>query len=429
VKVCDLVQAYTASSGGIRTYVDTKRRYLLANTDGRHVLVIPGEKDSVIRNRRSTVYMIAAPKVPGCDPYRMILRADKVERILRDEVPDVIEVGSPYVMPAAALRHRSRTLCTVVGFFHTDFAHAYVEPFLRHRFGAAAARAGTAMAVQMTRRIYSRCDATVTSSLRSWRTLRALGVPSVWLVPLGVDPQVFHPGRRSADLRARLGVPEGGILLSYTGRFDEEKRVRVLVEAFRLIRRRVSAVFVMAGDGPLRPEIERLAADIDGLRVLPYERDRNALASLLASSDLYLAAGPFETFGLSILEAQSCGLPVVGVQAGALLERVPESLGILGPVDDHEAMARNVELLLAGPFRAMGQAARQRVDREYSWDSTFRKVLDLYATLHAKTAAAQLAGGGRAASAGRFWFQGRRLATQSVGAPAFSGGQSGLRHG
>ena len=70
--------------------------------------------------------------------------------------------------------------------------------------------------------------------------------------------------------------------------------------------------------------------------------DRSELARWLASADIYVSAMADETFGVSIVEAQASGLPVVGVAAGAMIDRVTDAIGRLGPVDDAEAMAANI---------------------------------------------------------------------------------------
>jgi len=79
-----------------------------------------------------------------------------------------------------------------------------------------------------------------------------------------------------------------------------------------------------------------------------------------------------ETFGISVIEAQACSLPVVGVNAGAMPERVPPSLGLLGPVDDPEAMTKNItSIWTCGDIDMMGQDARGHVETHFSWAKTF----------------------------------------------------------
>ncbi len=87
-----------------------------------------------------------------------------------------------------------------------------------------------------------------------------------------------------------------------------------------------------------------------------------------------------ETFGVSIVEAQASGLPVVGVAAGAMVDRVTPDSGRLGPVDDASAMARNILDVWAADRVAMGEVAQEHA-RQYSWD---RSMTDLFTSLYPK---------------------------------------------
>ena len=121
-----------------------------------------------------------------------------------------------------------------------------------------------------------------------------------------------------------------------------------------------------------------------------YIRDRGELARWLASADIYVTAFAQETFGVSIVEAQAVGLPVVGVAGGALLDRVSEETGRLGPVNDAAAMARNIVEVWGGDRAAMGEAARERA-LQFSWDRTFETLFsDVYPLAFANRRAALL---------------------------------------
>lgn len=139
------------------------------------------------------------------------------------------------------------------------------------------------------------------------------------------------------------------------------------------------------GQGPQRDELEERASRIPRLHVLPYERDRAAYASALASADIYVTAGPHETFGLSVVEAQASGLPVVGVDAGALRERVADDRGRLGPPGDAAAMGANI-LAVAGRRRELGEAARRHVlEAGYAWEHSFERLFSVYRAAVAST--------------------------------------------
>jgi alpha-1,6-mannosyltransferase len=156
----------------------------------------------------------------------------------------------------------------------------------------------------------------------------------------------------------------------------------VLVEALERLQRDIPVKLILIGKGPLKSDLELAQAGNPNLILLPYRSDRSELASLLASADIYVTAGPYETFGISVLEAQASGLPVVGVRSGALIERVGPpvgpSVGILGEVDSPDDMARNVISIYDKGCRDIGRVARKMVEENYSWERTFRDISNLY---------------------------------------------------
>jgi alpha-1,6-mannosyltransferase len=81
---------------------------------------------------------------------------------------------------------------------------------------------------------------------------------------------------------------------------------------------------------------------------------------------------------------------VVGVHAGALVDRVPEGTGLLGPVGDAAAMAANVERV-AAQQEEMGGAALTMVRETLSWEASFRTIFEAYESLIARPVASPLA--------------------------------------
>lgn len=396
MKLCDITIAYNESSGGIRTYLDEKRRYLAAHTEHEHLLIVPGEDDRVEQEGRSTVVYVKSPLLPGQDAYRFFLRSDKIRNILAEQEPDIVELGSYYVEPWAAFAYRNRRRaegrpCLVGCYFHTDVAEAYVASPLRavahDLFGdwsETLAHIGesfagiAAMGIEKyIRSVFTMSDIAFAPSPAQAERLQSYGVDDVSVVPLGVDLDLFHPRQRNAALRQELGAGPRNTVLAYVGRLSNEKHVLTLVEALRRLPDHLRAVLWIVGEGNLADEISVAARDLPGLHLLPYERDRRRVAALLSSADIYVTAGPHETFALSVIEAQACGLPVVGVDAGALLDRVPPGLGLLGPVDDAEAMADNI-VHVAAHRSGMGLRAREHVAQNFGWDSSFRRLLTLY---------------------------------------------------
>lgn len=104
--------------------------------------------------------------------------------------------------------------------------------------------------------------------------------------------------------------------------------------------------------------------------------DREALATAMASADIYVSGMPNETFGISVIEAQASGLPVVGVSGGAMPARVPPELGRLGPEGDCAAMALNVQAVWQSDIADTSARARAHVMDKFRWEKTFSDLLN-----------------------------------------------------
>jgi alpha-1,6-mannosyltransferase len=201
-------------------------------------------------------------------------------------------------------------------------------------------------------------------------------------VPLGVDTELFHPGRRDSAWRREHGLADGDLLLLFAGRLDREKRIGVLLEMMERLPSGLPIKLAILGQGPQAPLVERAAEKNPRILALPFEGDRSRLARDLASADLYVSAARSETFGLSVIEAQASGLAVVGQRAGAMIDRVPPSTGILVAEPDAGALAAAVAQIIQIDFRRMGLNARRLVETQNPWERTFRRLFGLYESLH-----------------------------------------------
>ena len=367
--MCDVTQSWSAVGGGVGTYLRHKRQHILDNTSHRHLLIIPGEQDEIVEDGRTITATVASPKVPGSPNYRLLLRSWQVRRVLNQYRPDMIECQDAYNLPWAAISHARRHPGTaLVAAYMTDFPTVYVErPFAKY-VGRTIADAASRLCYWYCGTLYSKFDLTYALSAHGGAAkLRSLGLDPVEIVPLGVELGEFSPDCRDPALRRELGVKDDAPLLIYAGRLDGEKRAQTVVDAFRMLPDALGAHLVLLGDGPLRAQF--LASGAPRLHAPGYVAGRSELARWLASADLYVSGMADETFGISIIEAQASGLPVVGVAAGAMHDRIDDNLGRLGPVNDSAAMAANILELWAGDMAAM----RQRVlahARQFGWDKS-----------------------------------------------------------
>lgn len=394
--LCDLTQSYAPSGGGgISTYLREKRDFVLTQTPHHLLQIVPGPEDKVTVNGRHIFVEVGAEPVRGSPNYRFILRTSVVRDILAKYRPDVIESLCPWVLPWTAINHRKAfPETTLIAGYRTDFPNAHVYRVGAEKFGETIGRGLQWLSYGYAEITYREFDWVYTLSEDARRALARRKITRTDVLPLGVDIDMFTPARRDPAFRHELGLNVRGPLLVYAGRIDNEKRADRLVAMFKKLPRDLDAGMVMIGDGKL---MDRLKQEARGLPIAfsGFEKNRADLARALASSDIYVSAMADETFGISVLEAQACALPVVGVASGAMPDRVPPGLGLLGPVDDTDAMAANVLELWRGDHEAIGIEARHHVEAQFSWKRTFDRLLkDIYPKAMAHAAARAKSGKG-----------------------------------
>lgn len=198
-----------------------------------------------------------------------------------------------------------------------------------------------------------------------------------------VVPNFIDPERWSDERRPRVVqrfTREGRRIILHVSNFRPVKRVLDVIEIFERISRRVPATLLMIGDGPDRPAAEALcrekgiAPDVFFLGNIP------ALEAIMPSADLYLLPSDSESFGLSALEAQACGVPVLGYAVGGLPEVVTADTGFLREVGDLDGLAEEgIGLLLdAGRHQAFSRAARRRASELFNPEVMVAKYLAVY---------------------------------------------------
>jgi alpha-1,6-mannosyltransferase len=391
---CDVTQSWSDVGGGVGTYLRRKREYILTHTPHRHLLIVPGAEDSVVEDRRTITVTIASPRVPTSPKYRLLLRNGAVRAALERFRPQLVECQDAYNLPWAVFGYRKRHPETAAAaVYMTDFPTAYVHRPLKGIFGETIAGQLRSLAYRYSGFLYRRFDGVFALSKSGGATrLRSLGVTDVDIIPLGVELADFSADNRDPQLRRSLGLADDQPLLIYVGRLDRERRAQVVVDAFKKLPESLGARLALVGDGPVRDALE---SDHNRIIAPGYLSDRAELARWLASADIYVSGMADETFGVSVIEAQASGLPVVGVAAGAMLDRVDESTGRLGSVDDSDAMAANILDVWKSDRRAMGIAARAHVEESrFGWDSSFERLFgDFYPrALAARQSAAGLIG-------------------------------------
>lgn len=356
VHIADMTMFYAPASGGVRTYIDAKHRRLRRYPGVQHSVLVPGES----YRQNGGIYEIPSPPLPFGKGYRFPVRRGPWRNVLHELQPDLIEVGDPYMTAWAALDAGRRLDVPVIGFYHSDL------PLL------ASNRLGTWFGSNMSTyiaRLYRSFDRVLAPSKVMVEKLERMGVSNVYVQPLGVDLETFHPSLRDPHLKRELGLDESTRLMVFAGRGSREKNLPILLETARQLGKPYHLLLVGSNMPSHVP---------DNVTVMNGFRPASEVARLVASCDVLLHAGHQETFGLVALEAMACGIPVVAVKAGALAEIVPFNTGRLCQPHDPVSMAATVRELFEDDARLVGRQARQHVEAHHAWDTVVAGLLSHY---------------------------------------------------
>jgi len=182
---------------------------------------------------------------------------------------------------------------------------------------------------------------------------------------------------------SETGMRAPATILSVTrlGAADREKNIGQMIRVLAKLRREVSGLqYEIAGDGPLRPELEALANELgvgDIVRFLGFVTDAE-LEAAYAKAAVFALPSSKEGFGIVYLEAWQHRLPVICSSKGAAKEIVEDGVdGFVVDPEDIGLLADRLKFLLSDPERAkaMGESGRRKVEAHYL-DPAFRRNLD-----------------------------------------------------
>jgi glycosyltransferase involved in cell wall biosynthesis len=212
------------------------------------------------------------------------------------------------------------------------------------------------------------------------RLLRA-GVPEhkVVVIANGLPPEAF--AETQPALPRRTGVTRIGMIARMNLRAKNHHVF--LAAAARVLARFPNAEFVLAGDGPLRPELEATARQLELGDRVHFLGDRRDIPAILASLDVSVLPSASESLSNVIIESMAAGVPVVANRVGGNPELVTERTGILVPPDDVDALAAGIERLLsdAGLRVQLGRNARQFATSHFTNEQMRTRHEELYREL------------------------------------------------
>ena len=212
-----------------------------------------------------------------------------------------------------------------------------------------------------------------------------LGVPlnKIHLIANGVDLNRFvivsEDQRRLARQEMKIGdIPLIGII----ARLSDVKGIDILIRAMPLIVKEIpTANLIIAGQGPQEVNLKKLTQDLSLTSYIHFKDTINQTQSLLAAFDVFVMPSLMEGLGLSVMEAQACGVPVVASKVGGLIDLIDDGkTGFLVAANDPAILAnRIVEILRdSKQSKLMAQQARLNIEQHFSAEIMFQLTLKVY---------------------------------------------------
>ncbi len=201
------------------------------------------------------------------------------------------------------------------------------------------------------------------------------------VIPNFVDTERFAPvtDKREVCRECRLMPEEKNIM--HISNFRPVKRIPDIIEVFEGIVKQMKARLVLIGSGP---EEERVRMLVDEKKLsgrVMFLGKQEDVSHLLPCADLYLLLSEHESFGLTALEAMSCGVPVIGTRGSGMESYLGDNTaGQLYPIGDIPAIIEGCVRVLKDPdlARKQGENGRKRAIEEYNSDTITNAYEDLY---------------------------------------------------
>ena len=186
------------------------------------------------------------------------------------------------------------------------------------------------------------------------------------VIPNFIDTDKYkrNAGKKTGCFRNNFAKENEKILI-HVSNFRPVKRVPDVIKIFALVREKVASRLILVGDGPERSECERLCRELGIMEYVKFMGKQDSLPEILSIADLFFMPSQSESFGLSALEAMSCGVPVISSSVGGLPElNLHGETGYIAEFGDVERMARYaIELFSEDKkYKLFQKNARERAE-------------------------------------------------------------------
>ncbi len=292
--------------------------------------------------------------------YGFVNAVRGVREVIRATRPDLVHTSLFRASIIGRIAGRLEGVPVVDSFVSDSYGEERRAGLSRmRRVKLAAVRAVDALTARWVAHFTANSNAAARSNVRALR----LSASDVTVIHRGRDPRRFEPGTvAAAALPGRDGEPIGGPVFLSVGRLLESKGQDDLLHAFKTVHaRQLEAHLLLAGEGPYRPELERLRRELGLEDCVHLLGQREDIPALLAAADVFVFPSHFEGHSGALVEAMLAQKPIVASDIPENRESVEHRVtALLVPPRHPEALAEAMVKLLEQPEEAKQLAAQAR---------------------------------------------------------------------
>jgi alpha-1,6-mannosyltransferase len=380
MKIADVAEFYSDKGGGVKTYIDLK---LEAGSKNGHevIIVAPGAENKTENRSGGKIIWVKSPPIPIDPRYYFFNRQKHVHEILNSIKPDIVEGSSPWTGGWMVANWKGNSVKSFI--FHQDPVAVYPETYLGNIIGYENVNRLFFWYWQYLRKLSKKYDITVTSGIWLADKLKSFGITNAQAVSFGIDKKLFSESRKNDALKKELlrkcNAPENGRLIVTISRFHPEKRLKTLIEAFKIFSaKNKDAGYLIIGDGAFKKQIEKKAKETDRIHFFGFTKDRILVSNILASSDLMIHGSGAETYGLVVAEAICSGLPAVVPDRGGAYDLSSEEYSEVYKLGNASSCADAIERIFERNKEHLKINLRQVSEKICDIDNHFQNLFRKY---------------------------------------------------
>lgn len=308
----DINTFYYCSDGGVKSFYNAKIEWFKKHPEHQYYLVFPNSRHN-IEKIAPNIQMVQFFGLKGVIGKDRLLLIDywNVLKLIHKIKPDVVEVGDPLLTPfLTAFAYRTGILKGVLScFHHSDPINAYVRPWAYGERSNLLKRATAKLGLAVYRFTHKRHPYSLVASQDMKRRLEEIGLKNIVVRPHGIRDIFFS----NAHVRKKKEKH-----LLYAGRLEAEKGIRLLKQVLPQLLEIKDVQVTVIGKGTHETFFKEYKHP--SFNYLGYIEAVKDVESIYHRNGIFLAPGPYESFGIGVLEAMANGMIIVGPDKGGTAE-------------------------------------------------------------------------------------------------------------